>query len=242
MNSVRTMLRAGALGLACVAVSSGCSTTVSGTAHPQRARDAGAPVVAADALDRLLLSENRIGEIVAGGDRAGGWIISHRYTVIEPPQGESFSDPSCASSLLTTMYTGYEGSGYTGVSGRNIEEPGPHPAHGIDEAVVAFPSADVAARFVIRTVLGWERCADVHLSASVPPPDPVTLFFTLGFPSATGDIATVVNVVEGGEGEVFAHAIASRANVVIDVHIRGSRVTAAQPAAVVRAIAENMPH
>lgn len=47
---------------------------------------------------------------------------------------------------------------------------------------------------------------------------------------------------EGGEGDVCARAIASRANAVIDVNIRGSGITAAQPVAVVTAIAQNMPH
>ncbi len=237
------MLRACAVGVVCVAVGSGCSTIVSGAARPQRARDAGAPVVAADGVDRLLLSENQIGEIVGGGARAAeGFVISRRYSVITQPQGESFSDPSCASSLYNTMYTSYAGSGYTAVAGRTLHEPGPHPTHDIDEAVVAFPSADVATRFVVRTSMAWQRCADVHLSTTEPPPDPVTLFYTLGFPSATGDVATVVNVLEGGQGKVCAHAIASRANVVIDVYIFGPKVTAAQPVAIVTAIAENMPH
>lgn len=201
-------------------------------------------MVAAESLDRMLLSENRIDEIVGGGSAragSGGFIISQRYSLITPPQGESFSDPSCASTLYNTMYTGYAGSGYTGVAGRRLHED-PHPTHFIDEAVVAFPSADAAERFVVRTALGWERCADVHLSTSEPPPDPVTLFYTLGFPSVTGDVATVVNVLEGGEGKACAHAIASRANVVIDVHIGGPGITAAQPVSIVGAIAENMPH
>lgn len=199
-------------------------------------------MVAADALDRLLLSDNRIGDIVGGTEHTAGGLVSHRYAVIEPPRGESFSDPSCVSSLLNTMYTAYEGSGYNAVAGRTLHEAGPKPAHFIDEAVVAFPSADAAARFVVRTSLAWQRCADVHLSVREPAPDPVTFFYTLGFPSVSADVATVVNVLEGGEGDVCARAIASRANAVIDVNVRGSGITAAQPVAVVTAIAQNMPH
>lgn len=58
-------------------------------------------------------------------------------------------------------------------------------------------------------------------ASAAPPPNPMTLFYTLGFPSETGDVATVINVLEGGKGDACAHAIASHTNVVIDVrHLR----------------------
>ncbi|WP_421843945.1 sensor domain-containing protein [Mycobacterium sp.] len=65
---------------------------------------------------------------------------------------------------------------------------------------------------------------------------------TRPFPSASGDTATVVNTAEGAEGYVCARAITSRSNVVIDVYVCGIGITATQPAAVVSAIANKMPH
>ncbi|MDP7707421.1 sensor domain-containing protein [Mycobacterium sp. TY815] len=226
-----------AAGVVCAAVSGGCSTTVPGVAHVAHARVGAAPTVTADGLDRLLLTEQQIGPAVG----VSALLAGRSYTVIEPPRGESYTDPSCASTLFNTMYTGYEGSGYTAVAGRKLHESSAHHTHEIDEAVVAFPSADAAARFVVRTALDWERCFDIHLGVSNPHPDPVTVFYTLGFPSTSGDVATVVNTLEGGEGAVCAHAIASRSNVVIDVHVGGPDITAAQPVAVITAIAANMP-
>lgn len=234
MAGLNAVVRAGLVGVACVGVAAGCSATVSGVPRAQSARDGGAATVAAGQLEPLLLSDGQIGEIVG----TGGMATSQEYSGITAPQGESYSEPACAQTLFNTMYTGYEGTGYTGVAGRKVRRRGVRSFDEVDQGVVAFPSADAASRFVVRTVLGWERCADVHLGVSDPPPDhPVTVYFTLGFTSTRGDVATVVNTVEGGEGMVCAHAMASRSNVVIDVHVCGTAITGAQPAAVLNAIA-----
>ena len=131
---------------------------------------------------------------------------------------------------------------FRAVAGRKVRKRGDKSFDEVDQGAVAFPSADAATRFVVRTVLGWERCADVHLGVTDPPPDPVTVYFTLGFTSTRDDVATVVNTVEGGEGMGCARGITSRSNVVIDVYVCGQTITAAQPVAVVNAIADKMPH
>lgn len=68
--------------MVCAAVGGGCSTTVSGAAHVARARDAGAPTVKVEGLDRLLLNESQIGPVVGVSDALAG----RTYTVIEPPR------------------------------------------------------------------------------------------------------------------------------------------------------------
>lgn len=194
-------------------------------------------MVAPDGLEKLLLSDAQISDIVG----VNGLVTFHTYTGIMPPQGETFSDPSCAEALFNTMWTGYNGTGFTGGAGRKVGEPGDRHDHDIDQGVVAFPNADAATRFVDRTVLGWDHCADVHLSDTSPPPDSKTDVYTIGFPSTIDDIPTVVNTAEGGEGYVCARAITPRSNVVIDVYVCGKGFTAAQAVAVVKSIANKMP-
>lgn len=235
MAGLNHLVRAGLVGLACVGVAAGCSTAVSGTPRAQSARD-GAPSVASADLAALLVSDAQANDLVG----AAGLSTYHTYTGITPPAGESFSEPECAQTLFNTMYTGYDGTGYTGAAGRKLGQRADR-MH-IDQGVVSYPDADAALRFVVRTVLGWHRCADVHLSDTEPPPDPGTVWFTLGFPSQSGDVATVVNTAEGGEGYACAHAIVSRSNVVIDVYVCGKDITAAAPVALVNAIANKMPH
>lgn len=140
------------------------------------------------------------------------------------------------------MWTAYNGTGYTGAVGRKVHEPGDKHPHEADQGVVVFPNADAATRFVVRTVLDWDRCADAHFSASYPGPTPGTDWYTLGFPLASDDISTVVATVEGGEGQTYAHAITSRSDVVIDVYAGGMAMTADKAMAVVKAIASKMRH
>lgn len=224
--------------VACVAVAAACSTTVSGTPRPEAARDAGAPMVAPAGLERLLLSDAEMSGVLG----VPGLSTYKPYTGITPPEGETYSDATCAETMYNTMWTAFDGSGYTGGAGRKISEPGDKPEHDVDQGVVSFPDADVASRFVVRTVLGWDRCADVHFSATTAGPNPRTDFYTLGFSSMSGDIATLINTAEGGEGYVLARAITSRSNVVIDVYVAGKAMTTDRAASVVKAIANKMPH
>lgn len=225
-------------GIGCAALVVGCSSPVAGTARMQSARDAKAPTVAPDGLDKLLLSDAEVRDVLGMPE-----VATYRsYAGVTGPQGETYSDPACAETTYNTMWTAYNGSGYSGGAGRNISEPGDKPAHNIDEGVVSFPSADAATRFVVRNVLAWDRCADMHFGTTDPPPKPSTEFYTLGFPRTTGDISTVLNTVEGGEGYVCARALTSRSNVVIDIYIGGKGVTTSQAVALLNAIANKMPH
>lgn len=237
MRSLGRIGRAAAAALTCAVCVVGCSATVAGTPRPLSARDSGAPVVAPPDLDKLLVTDAAMSDLVG----APGLVTFRTYTQINPPYGEVFSEPACAETLFNTMWTAYTG-GHTGTAGHKLAPPGKNAEHEIDEGVVSFPTADAASRFVVRAVMGWDRCGDHHFSERDPGPDATPEFFTLGFVAMSGDIATVVNSVEGGEGQTCGRAIAARSNVVIDVYVCGDNATAAQPVAVVNAIAAKMPH
>jgi hypothetical protein len=236
MVSASRVARAVVAVLACVGMTMGCSSTVSGTARVQPGPDATAQTVAPADLDKLLLSDAQITDLF------GAAVVTfERYPDITPPRGETFSDPSSAEAVFNTMWTTYDGSGYTGAAGHKLGEPGT-PAHVIDQGVVSFPSADAAARFVVHTVLGWDRCAGTHFSALAPPPKPATESFTVGSPHTSGDISTMVDSVDGSQGLTYARAITSRSNVVIDAMAAGADITTDKAVAVVNAITTKMPH
>jgi hypothetical protein len=202
----------------------------------QPARDADAPTVAAADLDTLLLPDAQVADILS----APGMATRGTFTGIAQPDGDTFSDLGCAATMFNTMWTAYNGTGYSDAAARTLSEDGDQPAHAVNQAVVAFADSDAATRFVVRTTLGWDRCADVHLHITAPPPQPADDWFTLGFASTTGDIATVVNTSEGGEGYACARAITSRSNVVVDVYVCGNGITGTQSAGVVNAITRKM--
>lgn len=230
--------RLSAVLLTVLTAASGCSRSVPGAAHAVSARDGAARMVVAADLEKLLLTDQQVQGIIGAPD-----VVSTRpYTGITPSQGEMYSDPGCAPAIWNTMFPVYDGSGYTGAVGRWVEEPGERWTHHVDQAVVSFPSADAAARFVVRVEMLWQRCADVHLSTVEPPPAHKRIWYTIGYPTITDDISTVVDYREGHEGLAEVRAITSRSNVVIDLDTEGFGMTAEQATALAKAIADKVPH
>lgn len=238
MRSISRISRAAAAALACAGCVAGCTTTMTGTPRAISASDSGAPTVTPAELGKLLVDDAAISDLVG----RPGLVTYRNYSEIVQPSGEAYNEPACAETFYNTMWTAYNGVGHTGTAGRKLQPTDKKVPYQVDEGVVSLPSADAATRFVIRTVMGWDRCGDHHLSERDPGPDERPEFFTLGFTKMSGDIATVVNSLEGGEDLTNAHAIVARSNVVIDVYVVGEKVTATQPVALVNAIAAKMPH
>jgi hypothetical protein len=238
MRLINRTARSALLVLTCVACATACSTTVMGSARVQAPRDANTPKVAPGDLAKLLLSDQQVSDIVG----AKGLVSFHPYEKIPPPAGESFSEPRCAEALFNTEWPSYDGSGYTGALGHKVGEPGNRSAHEVDEGVVSFPDAGAATRFVIRTSLDFDRCADNHFSTTDPPPKPETNYYTIGFPKVVGDVVAITSTAEGADGYACAKAITSRANVVIDVYFCAKDAMTKTPIDLVNAIANNVAH
>ena len=170
-------------------------------------------------------------------------LVNHDpYDEIPPPKGESYNDPSCIGAVYNTMYTAYEGIDYTGVAGTKVGEPGDKwGTTDTDQGVVSFRDADAASRYVTRTLIDWDRCADKRVSGKSGPDDAVVTW-TIGFPTVTDDIPTLLISPEGGDRFVCERAITSRSNVVIDVYVCAKNAQPEQAVAVVHSIADKMPH
>lgn len=229
------------LALACVITTSACSHVLTGQPRALSARDSSAPTVAPADLDKLLLSDRQISDIIGAGPLA----TFHTYSTITPADaGETFSDPSCAEAVYNTMWTAYDRSGYTGALGHGLREPGDRHPHAVDQGVVAFPTADAATRFVARVTTAWQHCADAHFSdtgPSGPSPNTRTDWYTVGYPIIS-DISTLVVYPEGRREQTDVRAITSRSNVVIDVGATGPAMPADKLVAIVNAIAAKLPH
>jgi len=216
----------------------GCSHTVDGDAEPSSVADSHAPSVAPADLQSLLLSDPEMGEAVG----QPGLVSHDPYDEIPPPKGESYNDPSCIGAVYNTMYTAYEGIDYTGVAGTKVGEPGDKwGTTDTDQGVVSFRDADAASRYVTRTLIDWDRCADKRVSGKSGPDDAVVTW-TIGFPTVTDDIPTLLISPEGGDRFVCERAVTSRSNVVIDVYVCAKNAQPEQAVAVVRSIADKMPH
>jgi hypothetical protein len=238
MGFIADAARSGVLLLACVGCAAACSSTVMGSARVAAPRDAKAPKVAPADLAKLLLSDQQVSDIVG----VRGLTSFHPYSDIPPPVGETYSEPRCAEAIFNTEWPSYSGTGYTGAVGHKVGESDNGPPHEVDEAVVSFPDAAAASRFVVRTSLDFDRCGDVHFNEVYPPPKGETEYWTIGFAKTVDDIVTVVSTTEGGDGQACAKAITARSNVVIDVYLCAKDATAKIPVDLVNAIANNVPH
>lgn len=232
-----TVTKSLATALLALIVCAGCSNVVDGVAEPLSAADGDAPSVVASDLQSLLLSDAEMSEAVG----LPGLVSHDPYDEIPPSQGESYNDPSCMGAVYNTMYTAYLGIDYTGVTGTKVGDPeSKWGATDTDQGVVSFRDADAASRYVARTLIDWDRCADKRVSGKSGP-DADIATWTIGFPTVTDDIPTLLISPEAGERFVCERAITSRSNVVIDVYVCAKNAQPEQAVAVVRAIADKMP-
>jgi serine/threonine kinase PknH len=230
-------IKASAVVLITVAmVGVGCSQTVGGDATPQTAADSQAPTVQPTQLRALLLSDPEMSDAVG----TPGLVKHDPYDEIPPPKGESYNDPACIGAVFNTMYTAYDGVDYTGVAGTKVGEPGNKwGTTSIDQGVVSFADADAASRYVMRSLISWDSCADKRVSGKYDA-DSDTETWTIGFPTVTDDVPTLLISPEGGDGYVCERAITSRSNVVIDVYVCATGARPEQAVAVVRSIADKV--
>jgi serine/threonine kinase PknH len=113
------------------------------------------PPVAADALDRLLLSPAEI-EIAMGADPI---TVNGTYTDMFDDSA-NIPDKDCRFADLPVTTSVYDGSGWTAMRSQHLREPVDDYPHQVWQAVVSFPSANDAARFFSASAQRWPACSD----------------------------------------------------------------------------------
>ncbi len=109
--------------------------------------------IAATRLSSLLLSASDINTIMGATNiQPGKPITSMGTSTME------VSVPACQGALYTTQDAAYAGSGYTGINGLVSAEPGDNNDHWVNQAVVAFPTADKAKAFLQSSLDKWKTC------------------------------------------------------------------------------------
>ena len=204
--------------LAVCVVIPGCTRTVSGT--PQAAGEhnsaSTAPNVTQADLDRLLLNDGQISTIMGVDD-----MKTYRvYTGIPIQPREIYSDPQCAGTLFNTTTPGYDGVDYVSARGKKIDVPGADSVDEVDQAVVAFETANEASKFVELSGQQWRSCSGKRTSYTGT--DGQVRRWTLGNPRKAGEIIAVTNV--NSWGWQCGHAMATRSNVVADVDACGYNI------------------
>ncbi len=173
--------------------------------------------IPADRLSALLLSPSDINSIMGASNIQPGKPILNMDT-----SSRTLSLPECQGALYTTQNTVYAGSGYTGTSELVSSEPGDNNDHWVDQAAVAFPSADKAKEFLQNSTDKWKPCAGQTVTVTN---QGKTYRWTLAQILGSPPKLTVMQTQEGAGGWECQHAMSVANNVIADVIACGYHIS-----------------
>ncbi|OBJ70188.1 serine/threonine-protein kinase PknH/PknJ [Mycobacterium sp. 1274756.6] len=188
------------------------------------------PTVASSDLNSLLLPADRISTAVGSAAKA----LPEAWTSFAT---DSFD--SCGSTIYPFQRNTYTGSGSDAKSGQVFVSAGDGEKMAAIQAVVAFPSAELAARFVDRQRAFWSPCA--YKSVRVPAEGSKPAFnWRLGKVNTSDDILSA-HANREDTNQTCEHALTSMNNIVIDV-LACSPDKPDPATTIARAIADGVPH
>jgi serine/threonine-protein kinase len=169
-----------------------------------------------DHLSALLLSRPDINAVMGSSSMEPGKPIKEMDT-----SSVTLSSPGCQGALYTSQDPVYAGTGYTGVSGLVSSEPGDNYDHWVNQAVVAFPSADKAKAFLQTTADKWKACAGKTVTVTNKGKS-----YTWTFAQINGGPPrmTLADTQEGADGWECQRAMGVANNVIVDINACGYHI------------------
>jgi serine/threonine kinase PknH len=174
--------------------------------------------IAATRLNSLLLSSSDINSIMGATNIQPGKPITSMGT-----STMTVSVPDCQGALYTTQDPVYAGSGFTGINGLVSQEPGDNNDHWVNQAVVAFPTADKAKAFLQSSVDKWKNCAGQ--TVTVTNSSSKTYRWTFAPIQGSPPKVSVLQTQEGADGWECEHAMGVANNVIIDTNACGYHIS-----------------
>lgn len=173
--------------------------------------------VPADRLDALLLNTSDINAVMGSSTMEPGKPITSMDT-----SPVTLSLPDCQGTLYTSQDPVYAGTGYTGVSGLVSSEPGDNYDHWVNQAVVAFPSANKAKAFLDASASKWNDCAGKTVTVTNKSK---TYRWTFAQVNGSPPKIAVMDIQEGADGWECQRAMGVANNVVVDVNACGYHIS-----------------
>jgi hypothetical protein len=225
-----------AVGVAAAATLAVTAHDHGGSTSPSAPTSTAPPMVAVPALAGLLLPAEQIADIVGATNMSK----STGFPALVPADRREIAEADCASAWNAGQDSVYAGTGETGAysqARRADEKPLRHIA---DEAVIAYPNADAAAKVVAKQFAQWSACSGRTVTLTPPPPRAARLF-TFGPVTNTSGVLSMTQTSVDNAIWGCQRALAARSNVVID--IRACRPdTTNQAVDILDAIAAKIPH
>lgn len=213
-----------------VAALSACATTVDGTVH--LADGAAAKTVTKDAFATLLLSPNDAATAV------GTTTLVLDGDSTDPAQAQSLSDASCSGAGWVLLSDVYRGTGYLQTHWGRWSAPKPAYLM-VFQGAVLYPTSLKANDFLTQSSKKWSECVGKSISRKF---DDGSDVMTIGTPTTTDGMVSVVNLFEGGGGSGCSHSLTARANIVIEAMVcTDTDLTTERSQSVASAIADRIP-
>jgi serine/threonine protein kinase len=173
------------------------------------------PTIAAAQLGSILLTGKELDTILDASNMQASPIES----VLDPGTTVSVSPENCRGSVLPGDGHAYVDSGYTGVAVQGVSDGG---SHFVDQAVVAFDSADKASALVNSSVAKWKSCARQSATESM---NGSQVKSDLG--DVTGSPPKIAQFVlkENANGWGCQRVLSAVRNVVLDLAACGAHIT-----------------
>jgi serine/threonine kinase PknH len=173
--------------------------------------------IAPDRLKALLLSSPDINSVMGSSSMEPGKPITEMDS-----SSVTLSSPGCQGALYTSQDPVYAGTGYTGVSGLVSSEPGDNYDHWVNQAVVAFPSADKAKAFLQSSAEKWKTCAGKTVSVTNKSK---TYRWTFAQINGGPPKISVLETQEGADGWECQRAMGVANNVIVDINACGYHIS-----------------
>ncbi|MDP7705439.1 sensor domain-containing protein [Mycobacterium sp. TY815] len=173
--------------------------------------------IAEDRLSSMLLSSSEINSVMGSSTMQPGKPIT---TVDSSPV--TLSNPDCQGAMYGSQGPVYAGSGYTGLSGLVSSEPGDNYDHWVNQAAIAFPTADKAKSFLQSSLSKWKGCAGKTVTVTNKGK---TYRWTFSEVQGSSPRITVVDAQEGANGWECQRAMEVANNVIADVNACGYQIT-----------------
>jgi serine/threonine kinase PknH len=172
-------------------------------------RGAPPPPVAANVLDRLLLSPAEINTAIG----TTGMLADATYPFMSD-NSANIPDKDCRFNLPAQASV-YDGSGWKAMRRQALSDS----SHAVWQAVVSFPSANDAARFFNASAHRWQACS-MRQFHFIDPGQPDQVWTVGPIAITNGTLSTTAQ--KGGGGYACERALAVSNNVAIDVAVFAS--------------------
>ncbi|MHA7649448.1 serine/threonine-protein kinase PknH/PknJ [Mycobacterium sp. ML4] len=173
--------------------------------------------IAEDRLSSLLLTPSEINSVMgASAIQPGEPITAMDSSPV------TLSAPDCQGAVYGSQEPAYAGSGYTGISGLVSSEPGDDYDHWVNQAAIAFPTADKARSFLQTSLNRWKNCAGKTITVTNKGK---TYRWTFSEVQGSSPRITVATSQEGANGWECQRAMEVANNVIADVKACGYQIT-----------------